>query len=101
VSWPNLRGFLLVVKDTDFLVSFWEPWAGLTFLIYSIREFCDLQTPIFMFDKDGAFVVMKLEQVGQSVYLDISNKANNPQLLPLSFGPEALPPPDVLKSARG
>jgi hypothetical protein len=31
--------------------------------IGSIREFCDLQTPIFMFDKDGAFVVMKLEQV--------------------------------------
>jgi len=30
----------------------------------SIREFCELQTPIFMFDKDGAFVVMKLEQVG-------------------------------------
>jgi hypothetical protein len=29
----------------------------------SIREFCELQTPIFMFDKDGAFVVMKLEQV--------------------------------------
>ncbi|KAN0098609.1 cytidine deaminase [Hyaloscypha variabilis] len=40
-----------------------------------IREFCELQTPIFMFDKDGAFVVMRLEQ-----------------LLPLSFGPEALPP---------
>jgi hypothetical protein len=32
----------------------------------SIREFCELQTPIFMFDKDGAFVVMKLEQV--SIY---------------------------------
>jgi len=30
---------------------------------FSIREFCELQTPIFMFDKDGAFVVMKLEQV--------------------------------------
>ncbi|TVY81716.1 Cytidine deaminase, partial [Lachnellula suecica] len=44
-----------------------------------IREFCELDTPIFMFDKDGAFVVMKLEQ-----------------LLPLSFGPEALPPPDSL-----
>ena len=30
---------------------------------FSIREFCELPTPIFMFDKDGAFVVMKLEQV--------------------------------------
>lgn len=34
-----------------------------------------------MFDKDGAFVVMKLEQ-----------------LLPLSFGPEALPPLGELPS---
>jgi len=48
-----------------------------------IREFCELQTPIFMFDKDGNFVVMRLEQ-----------------LLPLSFGPEALAPPGSL-SARG
>ncbi|EPE27111.1 Cytidine deaminase-like protein [Glarea lozoyensis ATCC 20868] len=49
-----------------------------------IREFCDLKTPIFMFDKDGAFIVMRLEQ-----------------LLPLSFGPEALPPPGSLTAARG
>ncbi|PQE12828.1 cytidine deaminase protein [Rutstroemia sp. NJR-2017a BBW] len=44
-----------------------------------IREFCDLSIPIFMFDKNGDFVVMKLES-----------------LLPLSFGPEALPPPEAL-----
>lgn len=30
---------------------------------FSIREFCELQMPIFMFDKDGNFVVMRLEQV--------------------------------------
>jgi len=48
-----------------------------------IREFCELQIPIFMFDKDGGFVVMRLEQ-----------------LLPLSFGPEALPSPGSLP-ARG
>lgn len=35
--------------------------VGLT--LCSIREFCELKTPIFMFDKDGAFVVMRLEQV--------------------------------------
>lgn len=35
----------------------------LTARLYSIREFCNLQTPIIMFDKDGSFVVMKLEQV--------------------------------------
>ena len=29
----------------------------------SIREFCDVDLPIFMFDKDVAFVVMRLEQV--------------------------------------
>jgi len=39
-----------------------------------IREFCELDMPIFMFDKDGAYAVLKLEE-----------------LLPLSFGPEALP----------
>ncbi|RDL38319.1 Cytidine deaminase [Venustampulla echinocandica] len=44
-----------------------------------IREFCELDTPVLMFDKDGAFIVMKLSQ-----------------LLPLSFGPEALPPPSSL-----
>jgi len=29
----------------------------------SIREFCELDMPVFMLDKDGAFVVMRLEQV--------------------------------------
>jgi len=29
----------------------------------SIREFCELPTPTSMFDKNGVFVVMKLEQV--------------------------------------
>jgi hypothetical protein len=29
----------------------------------SIREFCELSMPILMFDKDGKFVVMRLEQV--------------------------------------
>jgi hypothetical protein len=31
--------------------------------VNSIREFCDLSMPIFMFDKNGDFVVMKLEMV--------------------------------------
>jgi len=44
-----------------------------------IREFVELDTPIFMFAKDGSFVVLRLEQ-----------------LLPLSFGPDALPPPSSL-----
>ncbi|KAF3010524.1 hypothetical protein E8E14_010061 [Neopestalotiopsis sp. 37M] len=44
-----------------------------------IREFCDLKIPIFMFDQNEDFVVLKLEE-----------------LLPLSFGPEALPPPQSI-----
>jgi hypothetical protein len=40
---------------------------------FSIREFCELQTPIFMFDKDGAFVVMRLEQA----WLSNSEKRSN------------------------
>lgn len=38
-----------------------------------IREFCDLKMPIVMFDKDGNFCVLRLED-----------------LLPLSFGPDDL-----------
>ncbi|KAI1359142.1 cytidine deaminase [Xylaria arbuscula] len=40
-----------------------------------IREFCDLSAPVIMFDKDENYVAMRLEE-----------------LLPLSFGPECLPP---------
>jgi hypothetical protein len=29
----------------------------------SIREFCELDLPILMFDKDGKFCVMRLQQV--------------------------------------
>lgn len=29
----------------------------------SIREFCDLKMPILMFDKDGNFCVLRLEDV--------------------------------------
>lgn len=48
-----------------------------------IREFCDDNTPIWMFDKDGKFIVMKLGQ-----------------LLPMSFGPDALPSPETLEAAH-
>ncbi|RYP90569.1 hypothetical protein DL770_003331 [Monosporascus sp. CRB-9-2] len=45
-----------------------------------IREFCDLKSPIIMFDKNDNYVVLRLEEI-----------------LPMSFGPEALPPPGSLK----
>ncbi|KAH9999577.1 cytidine deaminase-like protein [Xylariaceae sp. FL0662B] len=41
-----------------------------------IREFCDPTAPIIMFDKDDNYTVVRLDEI-----------------LPLSFGPEALPPP--------
>ncbi|EME89334.1 uncharacterized protein MYCFIDRAFT_71480 [Pseudocercospora fijiensis CIRAD86] len=46
-----------------------------------IREFCEPNTPILMYDKDGKSVVMTLEQ-----------------LLPMSFGPEKLLPPEQLQN---
>ena len=45
--------------------------------IYSIRDFCHLETPKLMFDKDGSFVIMKLGQVcilpelGKKIYADV------------------------------
>ncbi|PTB46633.1 uncharacterized protein TrAFT101_003917 [Trichoderma asperellum] len=41
-----------------------------------IREFCTQQTPVIMFDKNSDYVVLTVDQ-----------------LLPMSFGPDALPPP--------
>lgn len=49
-----------------------------------IREFSPLSLPIFMFDKDGNHVVMTLDQ-----------------LLPMSFGPDSLPPPSELPGYDG
>ncbi|KAH6853663.1 cytidine deaminase-like protein, partial [Chaetomium sp. MPI-CAGE-AT-0009] len=49
-----------------------------------MREFCELNVPIIMFDKDSNFVVMKLEE-----------------LLPLSFGPDNLGVPDPAKPPTG
>ncbi|KAI9701910.1 MAG: hypothetical protein M1836_001254 [Candelina mexicana] len=44
-----------------------------------IREFCALEMPVLMHDRHGKYVIMTLEQ-----------------LLPMSFGPDALPPPEKL-----
>ncbi|CAJ2501738.1 Uu.00g045910.m01.CDS01 [Anthostomella pinea] len=46
-----------------------------------IREFCEPAAPIIMFDKDDNYLVLRLEEI-----------------LPMSFGPEALPPPGSLPS---
>ncbi|AEO53420.1 hypothetical protein MYCTH_35909, partial [Thermothelomyces thermophilus ATCC 42464] len=45
-----------------------------------IREFCELNVPILMFDKDSNFIVLKLAE-----------------LLPLSFGPDSMGVPDPAK----
>lgn len=36
-----------------------------------IREFADLNTPIFMYDKDGEYVVRTLEQVWQKIMYNL------------------------------
>lgn len=118
-------------------------WLGLALerlktnrLAGSIREFCSLQTPVIMFDKNSDYVVMTIEQVSllflpcsldrhcalifftfapalrhahqpswnQAIRLatcqihgtqhhSLANMRPPLQLLPMSFGPEALPPP--------
>ncbi|KAH8737369.1 cytidine deaminase-like protein [Ilyonectria robusta] len=47
-----------------------------------IREFCSLDTPILMFDKNEDYVVLRFKQ-----------------LLPMSFGPDQLPRPGTLGTA--
>ncbi|KAK3383145.1 cytidine deaminase-like protein [Lasiosphaeria ovina] len=63
------RGFRAIAVATD--IS--PPASPCGMCRQCIREFCDLETPIIMFDGDSNFSVMRLEE-----------------LLPLSFGPEAL-----------
>ncbi|KAF6842458.1 Cytidine deaminase [Colletotrichum musicola] len=72
----GIRGFKAVAVATDIE----PPCSPCGMCRQFIREFVDLETPILMFNKDGKYVVMRLQQ-----------------LLPLSFGPEYLPPPDVLE----
>jgi hypothetical protein len=56
-----------------------------------------------MFDKNGAFAVATLKEVCVNSWIGVLRErveANDLQLLPMSFGPEALPPPGSLP-ARG
>ncbi|CAI6332097.1 unnamed protein product [Periconia digitata] len=48
-----------------------------------LREFLGLDVPIFMFSKEGKFIVRTMGE-----------------LLPLSFGPDVLPPREELKKAQ-
>jgi cytidine deaminase len=48
-----------------------------------LREFLGLETPIFMFNKEGKFIVRTMGE-----------------LLPLSFGPDLLPPRETLRKAQ-
>lgn len=45
-----------------------------------LREFLELETPVFMFSKSGGFIVRTMGE-----------------LLPLSFGPDVLPPKEKLR----
>ncbi len=48
-----------------------------------LREFLQLDTPIFMFNKEGAWIVRTMGE-----------------LLPLSFGPDVLPPREEMRKAQ-
>ncbi|KAH7061636.1 cytidine deaminase-like protein [Paraphoma chrysanthemicola] len=48
-----------------------------------LREFLSLETPIFMFNREGKFIVRTMGE-----------------LLPLSFGPDVLPPREQLRKAQ-
>jgi cytidine deaminase len=48
-----------------------------------LREFIALETPIFMFNKQGKYIVRTMGE-----------------LLPLSFGPDVLPPRESLRKAQ-
>lgn len=48
-----------------------------------LREFLALDTPIFMFNKEGKFKVKTMEE-----------------LLPMSFGPDVLPPRDEMRKIQ-
>jgi hypothetical protein len=41
--------------------------------MFSIREFCHGKTPIIMFDVKGDFVVLRLEQVRDSIQMFFSS----------------------------
>ncbi|KAI9885540.1 MAG: hypothetical protein M1823_002679 [Watsoniomyces obsoletus] len=61
-----------------------------------IREFGSPNFPVFMIDQDQNYHVMTLEQVG----LGSSPLRKFVDLLPFSFGPDVLPPPDQMKAAQ-
>lgn len=71
----GLRGFKALAVSTD--IS--PPASPCGMCRQYIREFCKLDIPIIMFDKDENYVVVKLGQ-----------------LLPMSFGPDQLPRPGSL-----
>ncbi|KAK3341666.1 cytidine deaminase-like protein [Lasiosphaeria hispida] len=68
------RGFKAVAVATD--IS--PPASPCGMCRQCIREFCELSMPVVMFDGSGGYSVMRLEE-----------------LLPMSFGPEALGVPSV------
>ncbi|KAK4150346.1 cytidine deaminase-like protein [Chaetomidium leptoderma] len=76
VGGHHQKGFRAVAVATDASA----PASPCGMCRQCIREFCDLNVPILMFDKDSNYVVMTLEE-----------------LLPLSFGPDSLGKPDPAK----
>ncbi|KAK7415512.1 hypothetical protein QQX98_005866 [Neonectria punicea] len=61
-----------------------------------IREFCSLDTPIIMFDKNEDYVVLRLKQVSFLLCILLAGNSFDVKLLPMSFGPDQLPRPGAL-----
>ncbi|KAF2847594.1 cytidine deaminase [Plenodomus tracheiphilus IPT5] len=76
MSGHRLGSFKAVGVTTD-IVDFCSP-CGMCRQF--LREFLKLETPIFMFNKEGVFIVRTMGE-----------------LLPLSFGPDVLPPREKLR----
>jgi cytidine deaminase len=76
IAGHKLGSFKAVGVSTD-IVDFCSP-CGMCRQF--LREFLALETPVFMFNKEGKFIVRTMGE-----------------LLPLSFGPDVLPPREELK----
>ncbi|KAL2213738.1 cytidine deaminase [Sarocladium strictum] len=76
VTWEGEGGPVKTFKAIAVATDISPPASPCGMCRQFIREFCSLEMPIIMFDSKDQYVVMTLGQ-----------------LLPMSFGPDALPPP--------
>ncbi|KAK0389547.1 hypothetical protein NLU13_3122 [Sarocladium strictum] len=76
VTWEGEGGPVKTFKALSVATDISPPASPCGMCRQFIREFCSLEMPIIMFDSKDQYMVMTLGE-----------------LLPMSFGPDALPPP--------